>query len=202
MKRMAISAGHYPEEPGAEVSFEQEGQRVTFIEHALACQLIGELYPLLIREGYSVFETPRSTLTEKVQFVNSLPDIDLALEVHFNSGPPEAKGAETIYFSERGKSLARLIQSGLIHHLPFSDRGVKKDEEVFRGGEPLISYFLRETYPPAVLVEVCFLTNPDDRAFLFSDGAFPRIAAALRKGLDDYYLNVKLVEVSEWVRLS
>jgi|GEM_PF-3207118 len=202
MRRLAISAGHYLERPGAKVSFKQNGKRITLIEHELACQVIEELYLILVADGYSVFETPRTPLSEKVRFINSLPALDLALEVHFNAGPPGAEGTETIYFSEEGEKLAWAMMSGLMARLPFANRGAKKDETILRNGEPFISYFLRRTYPPAVLVEVCFLTNPGDRSFLLSRSAFYEIASALKQGIDEYYLTLEKDEVKEWTRLS
>ena len=87
-------------------------------------------------------------------------DADIFISIHCNAhASTEAHGTEVFYFpgSENGHALARCIQEELVKNCRTADRGVKSNDEWT---------VLTDTYCPAVLVEMAFLTNDRDRELL------------------------------------
>ena len=85
---------------------------------------------------------------------------DIYVCIHCNAfASPAAHGTETYYYpgSDNGRALARCIQSELVKNCRTADRGVKSNDEWT---------VLTDTYCPAVLVEMAFLTNDRDRELL------------------------------------
>lgn len=86
---------------------------------------------------------------------------DLMVSIHMNSGPVIGNGTETLYAvhsndaSAKMTSLqaAQIMQSYLPQALNMTNRGAKLDQAIL---------ILNSTKIPAILVEVCFLTNPGD----------------------------------------
>ncbi len=86
---------------------------------------------------------------------------DLMVSIHMNSGPVLGNGTETLYAvhsndaSAKMTSLqaAQIMQSYLPRALNMTNRGAKLDQAIL---------ILNSTKIPAILVEVCFLTNPGD----------------------------------------
>lgn len=82
---------------------------------------------------------------------------DIFLCIHCNAAEStEAHGTETWYYetSERGRNLARCIQNALVANCGTTDRGVKSNDDWT---------VLQGTTCPAVLVELAFITNEEER---------------------------------------
>ena len=107
---------------------------------------------------------------------------DLFVSVHCNSfSNPLAHGAETWYTegSVAGKTLAQAIQDNLIAYLGLANRGVKSTAQ-----ERL--YVLLNTAMPAVLVEIAFISNPEEEALLASGAWQQQAANAIAAGISQY----------------
>lgn len=78
-------------------------------------------------------------------------DYDLVMELHLNSGPEGANGAEVLYKSMAGKKYAEGIQREL--RKVFRDRGTKQRSDL---------YMLNQTTPPAIIVETFFCGNKNE----------------------------------------
>lgn len=177
--RCFISAGHQerpftkPDDPGTEVDGIREDELAWAIadELALALRLV---QPQLV---------PQTTLAERVAWVNvwSRPG-DVCLEVHLNSGPPAAYGCETFHApgSQTGRQFAAELHASLVK-LGRSPRGVKPDTASARKRLA----WLRNTRPWAALVEVAFLTNDLERAWLL-DGGVEAAGHALAAAVDNW----------------
>lgn len=164
MKRIAISAGHYPEKAGA--------RHDDLVEHDLAVEWVDKLLDIfdecydfdICEPEFEFIPVPTGTLRDKVAFINR-SDIDYAIEIHFNSAGVKASGCETLYMpgSARGKYLAETIQELIVEALGIRDRGVKEGlywRSRERTNTPL--YFLRRTNCPAVIIEPEFLQSYDE----------------------------------------
>lgn len=97
-----------------------------------------------------------------------------------NSGIPELDYilndlAQTQFLKE-SQEAAIYIQESLIHKCDVYDRGVKQAN----------FYVLRLNYMPAVLVEVAFLTNPNDRKKLRNENFLRQAADAIAEGIKQY----------------
>lgn len=93
----------------------------------------------------------------------------------------EANGTETwaCAGSYRGSMLASCIQSQIVDALDTTNRGVKIATPGVNG-----LYVLTNTDMPAVLVELAFITNPDDEDILAN--AQDALARAVARGVTDY----------------
>ena len=156
---IAISAGHYPNAPGAC----WEG----ICEHEIAREWVR----MICASYRDVFlEVPVGHLRGKVDFINR-NDCQMAVEVHFNSASGHGNGFETLYCpgSTQGKQCAEIINESLIGIFS-PNRGVK--EGWYRMDRPGVNdypgdvdgdekpdYFLRMTKCPAVIVEPEFIHN-------------------------------------------
>lgn len=105
---------------------------------------------------------------------------DLLISIHVNS-IPQAKwrGAQTFYASANveGKRLAETIQQELREGLGNTDRVVKTEDQF---------YLLKTSDVPAALVEVGFLSNPEEAALLGSDLYQRKVAEAIYRGIARY----------------
>ena len=72
-----------------------------------------------------------------------------------------ASGTEVLYYhrSEVGKTIAEILQGGLVDFLGLPDRGIKPKTSEDRGG-----YLLRYTNAPCVIAEPFFIDNDQDLA--------------------------------------
>lgn len=106
-------------------------------------------------------------------------DADLFVSVHANANSnPRRRGVECFYApkSAEGKILALSIQERLRPVAP-----IEQD------AEPAAFFVLRRNKVPAVLVEVGFITNPEERALLQSSEYQRKIAEGIVSGINLYY---------------
>ena len=149
-----LSAGHYPQKPGAGFG--------NFFEHDEAVKWIEQIMTFLDPEVATV--VPTGTLRDKVAFINNRMNgvYSCAVEIHFNSaknsdGEHIGKGCETLYYpgSESGLKLARLLNQAMASVIE-RDRGVKEGWYRMdkRNGA---DFFLERTKCPAVILEPDFI---------------------------------------------
>ena len=107
-------------------------------------------------------------------------DADIFISIHCNAhASSEANGTEVYYYpgSENGHALARCIQAELVKNCRTADRGVKTNDEWT---------VLTDTYCPAVLVELAFLTNDKDREMLTDRFLQRQFAVGIVNGIEKY----------------
>lgn len=103
----------------------------------------------------------------------------LLVSIHANSFPsPRWSGAQTFYQQGEAESrrLAQAIQAQLVRRLPPNRRQAR----------PADYRILRESEMPAVIVEVGFLSNPEEEAKLRDRAYQGRVAEAIFHGIMDY----------------
>lgn len=103
------------------------------------------------------------------------------VSIHHNSADnPRARGHEVFYsVTGRGKDLAQAISERLKANSPLPSRGIKTRE---LGGRDYY-YLIRQTDIPAVIVELGFLTNPEDARYLSSRAGQEDGARAVSQGI-------------------
>ena len=90
-------------------------------------------------------------------------NVDVALELHFNSAGPLATGYEFLHWfcSPKGLTLASKMGKAFAKAFPEQrDRGLKSINAADRGG-----LFLRKSHCPALICEPFFGSNAKDSAF-------------------------------------
>lgn len=104
----------------------------------------------------------------------------LALTIHMNS-VPSAKwsGAQTFYYpsNTEGGRLATLVQAEIRESVGNTNRVALTKDNV---------YLLKALKMPTALVEVGFLSNPDESRLLAGEGYQTKVAAALYRGILRY----------------
>ncbi len=107
---------------------------------------------------------------------------DLFVSIHNNAGGnTEARGTETYYSSANpenaeSRALAEAVQAELLRQLGSNDRKVK--DAAF--------YVIKNTVMPAILVELGFLTNPEEEKLLGSPDFQKKAARAIYEGILTY----------------
>jgi len=116
-------------------------------------------------------EVPLAKRTELANSINA----DYFISIHANAATsPTAHGTETYYYygSEEGRKLAEAVQAELVAATGLADRGIK--ESGF--------YVLRATAMPAILVELAFLSNPEEERLLATSAFQEKCARAIWEG--------------------
>lgn len=108
---------------------------------------------------------------------------DSFLSIHANALNGSANGTETFYYAAnntnttQSRALATYVQERMLEAWGLKDRGVKKGNLAV----------LRENTVPAALVEVGFIDNRTDNAYIASATRREQIAKAIFLGTLDYY---------------
>ena len=161
--RVAISAGHCPEAPGAVGSLWPGGGPVCS-EYQLAQYIVDEAFPYpsqAPRDGYEyrVFRRgPDNSVRELCQWINAWR-ATLAIELHFNAFDETTAGCEVLAWatSTTSTDLARIAADDLSGYLGNPNRGVNL---VYLGNRG--ATYLSSTQCPALILEPAFLDNPRD----------------------------------------
>ncbi len=109
---------------------------------------------------------------------------DAFVSIHCNSAVVEtdptgtARGTEVWFTREDSQTLAMLIQEEMVGTLGTHNRGIKYTTELA---------VVNHSCCPAVLVEVGFLSDADDRALLTDPASQDRAAQAIVRGLARYF---------------
>ena len=184
MIRIFIDQGHNPQNPNA--GAEANGVREQDINYAVG----KELEALLLANGNFEVQVSRptpetqlgsnqatgstSSLRARVQAANQW-GADYFISLHCNANPnPEANGSEAYVYQRQGEAypLAEQILVGMTAAKGLRNRGVMINPAL---------YVLRHTAMPAVLVEMGFITNPEEaqllesRPDLFAEGIYQGI---------------------------
>lgn len=120
----------------------------------------------------------RRDLNARLEMIEE-SDADLFVSIHANASPKsQRRGIECYYSaqSEHGKMLALAIQSQLSTIALVSQNAKSAD------------YFvLRRNKIPAILIEVGYITNPEERVTLQSPAYQRKLAEVISCGIENYY---------------
>ena len=192
-KIVYLDAGHGGYDPGASY--------FGISEKGLTLAIQSRVKAKLESEGYQVVTTRTSDtyvdLTDRSRAVNA-SESDIFVSIHINaSGSSAAQGIETYYYQPYAEypsrinatyhanptrlsmsdTLANAIQSSLINATGAQNQGVKRQTFAV----------LRETTAPAVLLELGFLSNPQEAARLNTAAYQETLANAIVAGIKSYY---------------
>ena len=192
-KVVYLDAGHGGYDPGASY--------FGISEKSLTLAIQSRVKAKLESEGYQVVTTRTSDtyvdLTDRSRAANA-SESDIFVSIHINaSGSSAAQGIETYYYQPYAEypsrinatyhanptrlsmsdTLANAIQSSLINATGAQNQGVKRQTFAV----------LRETTAPAVLLELGFLSNPQEAARLSTSAYQETLANAIVAGIKSYY---------------
>lgn len=130
------------------------------------------------QEIEDLMDRKRQDLRRRVELANS-KQADVYISIHANYFPiTSLSGAQTFYYdkSEQDRLLAELIQKSLVEMLGPNHRQAKVGNY----------QVLRDTEMPSALVEVGFLSNPDEEALLYDTVYQEKVAFAMFTGIINY----------------
>ncbi|CAH1229549.1 Germination-specific N-acetylmuramoyl-L-alanine amidase [Paenibacillus allorhizoplanae] len=200
-KTIALDAGHGGPDGGAE---SKDG----IIEKDINLAITLRLRDYLQQAGAIVVLT-RETDTDlaesgtkgyskrKTQDLHNRADLiqnnnaDMFLSIHLNSIPSDKwRGAQTFYYLNNpdNPNLAALIQSELRRNLENTDRVAKLADKTV--------YLLKTLKIPSALVEVGFLSNPEEAKLLADENYQKILAASVYQGILRYYAGEKVGSAS------
>lgn len=104
---------------------------------------------------------------------------DLFVSIHLNSGSAKAVGTETycLQLGGNGEKAAKLVQANLVQSIELPDRGLKTARY----------YVLRKTDMPAILTEVCFISNPEEEAMVKQSEFITKAVCGIANGIASYF---------------
>ncbi|KKI90698.1 N-acetylmuramoyl-L-alanine amidase [Bacillus sp. SA1-12] len=133
-------------------------------------------------KGYS--RRKAEDLKKRVKIINH-SDADLFLSIHLNAIPSARwSGAQTFYHGKfiENEHVAKFIQDELRRNLENTERLAKPIDGI---------YLLKKAEKPGALVEVGFLSNPEEEKLLATDKYQEKIAASIYTGILRYFSNEK-----------
>jgi len=136
---------------------------------------------ILRSDGFKVYmtrdEDKTLSLQERVDFAEeNNPDIFVSIHVNSSEGTT-ATGLETHYYHDYSIGLAKVVHEALVKHVNSKDRGLFKSK----------FYVINHTTMPAILVEIGFLSNEEERQDMISEKRKQATAKAIAEGIKNYY---------------
>ena len=163
---VVIDSGHGGSDPGAQYG--------GLNEKDLNLKIALKVNEILKSKGINTYMTRDDDtfipLQNRADIANNL-NAALFLSIHNNAYNSSEYGTEVLYYpGATGRSFARIVQDTLINALGTNDRGIIERPNLV---------VLNATKMPAVIAEIAYLTNTDDRAKLMDDSFLQKTAEAL-----------------------
>ena len=166
------------------------------MEKSVTLNVALELEKLLQAEGANVIMTrstdktvsPKGAEASDIEELQVRCDVandvkaDIFISIHADSfTKPEAKGTTAYYYSQssdgKGQKLAESIRSALCEQIKTPSRGTK----------PCNFYVVRHCDMPATLIELAFISNPEEEQILNSAEGVLKAAQGILDGIEDYF---------------
>lgn len=173
VKHVVIDAGHGGTDYGA--------IRNGINEKDITLDVSKRVETLLKKQGYKVTMTRTNdifvSLADRVDMSeNAAPDIFVSIHVN-SSTKPEITGIETHYYHQESLALAQTVHASIASAIKSNNRGLFKSK----------FYVINHTTSPAILVEIGFISNDNERAQLVSDKRKQDTANAIVEGIKNYF---------------
>ena len=187
-RRIAIDPGHGGSDSGA---IGPTG----IMEKSVTMRVSRELKRLLEVEGATVIltRTGDTEVSEKGASATSVEELqarcdvankakaDIFLSIHADAFTNrEVKGTTAYYYAQgtkQSKLLADSVRTALIDAIGTVDRGTQSCN----------FYVVKHTDMPAILVEISFISNPDEEKMMNSETGIKKIAQGIADGIADYF---------------
>lgn len=183
-KVIAIDPGHGGTDPGAVGLNGTQEKTVTLA-------VAQRLQALLERAGAKVIMTrqtdrdvygPNSSATDELGArVVAAGKADIFISIHANSFTDRSvSGTATYYYSKSlyDAMLAQNLQAGLIKAGNLTNRGISSAN----------FYVIKRSTMPAALIELAFISNPNEEALLKAPDFQQRMAQGIYQGIDNFFV--------------
>ncbi|WP_099221495.1 N-acetylmuramoyl-L-alanine amidase [Listeria costaricensis] len=175
---IVLDPGHGGNDPGA------EGTNGT-LEKKATLKMANVVADKLRQSGAKVILTRDSdeyvSLSDRTKIAEKY-NADVFISLHFDSledKDSSVSGQTTYYYSKNDKGLAKDVNEGLEKDVDITNRGYQVGDY----------YVLRENDQPALLLELGYLSSPEDEARINSSSYRNQVAQGIYDGLADYFAN-------------
>ncbi len=174
-KVIVIDAGHGGNDTGA--------MRGDILEKDITLAIALKVRNELLDRGLRNIILTRSydktlSLQDRVDISNN-HHADIFVSIHINASvKSEINGIETHYYTEKGFEVARRMHKELMERINCEDRGLFKSK----------FYVINHTEAPAVLLELGFISNENERNLLISKERQKDSAEAIADGIINYLM--------------
>jgi N-acetylmuramoyl-L-alanine amidase len=176
-----LCAGHCKSSPGC------SNKKLGLIEYQETAKIVQLLDTALTAKNGtpppSIIVVPSLPLAEKIKYINDIgTSADIAIDIHFNASYTKyARGVEVYHYpnSTQGFKLAQALLTSFEVSTPLAIRG-NFPNSMFA--------FLRKTKPAAVLVELLYLDDELDSAYLQQPRAHAHLGGLIFKGIVAYLM--------------
>ncbi len=171
--KVVLDAGH----GGSDYGAIREGIN----EKDITLDVTQRVESILRSKGYKVALTRKNdvyvSLEDRVDF-SEKEEPEIFVSIHVNSAvSTDPSGIETHYYHEYSKELAEVVHKHLVKEIPNTkNRGLFKSK----------FYVINHTTVPAILVEMGFLSNENERNELLTDNRKQKTAKAIAEGIIEY----------------
>ena len=168
--KVVIDPGHGGYDTGASYGgFEEKDVNLVIAE---------KLKKSLEDVGITVFLTRDNdnflSLAERVEITNSIkPDVFISIHGNALITSRVIRGVETYYWTSQSYKLAYFVHKNILSHINIPDHYIRRAQ----------FYVIRHTSVPAVLAELGFLSNRDDRKLLTTSTTQDEYAKALTEAI-------------------
>ncbi|GAB2550479.1 N-acetylmuramoyl-L-alanine amidase family protein [Gracilibacillus alcaliphilus] len=176
--KVVIDPGHGGEDPGAIGASGYEKDFTLSLAKKISILLQDEpkLEVHMTREE-DVFLSAETR--ERTNYANNI-DADVFISLHANTfTDPSVSGTESFYYHKNSKRLANIIHRHVSETTGFRNRGVKKEN----------FFVLKDTTMPAVLLEIGYITNPEDEQKMLTDDFQQSVAESIKSGIKEFLID-------------
>lgn len=175
IRKVVIDPGHGGSDVGA--------MRGNIYEKDINIEVSKKLAKYLKNAGVDVIftrTTDESLSLKDRTVITNKEKPDVFVSVHVNASTNNnIKGIETHWYTPQSKELANIVQDRLIKTVPCVNRGVFNS----------MFYVIHHTEVPAVLVEIGFISNDNERNELLLNGRQEATAKAIAEGIIKFIEN-------------
>lgn len=176
-KKVVIDAGHGGTDCGA--------IRDDVNEKDITLDVSKQVRDMLVKKGYIVQMTRDTdeyvSLQDRVSISENF-NTDIFVSIHVNSSTgTEANGIETHYYNQNSLFLAQTVHAALASEINAKNRGLFKSK----------FYVINHTTSPAILIEIGFLSNTEERLQLMSADRRKKTAKAIVEGVENYFKQLR-----------
>ncbi|WJH34148.1 N-acetylmuramoyl-L-alanine amidase [Paenibacillus sp. CC-CFT747] len=171
--KVVLDAGHGDQDPGA-ISISGKQEKDFNLTMVLKVKKILDQNPN-IQVYLTRSDDTFVTLDGRCEFANNL-GANVFVSIHGNKWVPSTSGSETYYWRPESLSLANIMHKNLVAAAGLPDRQVRQND--FR----VVKY----TNMPAVLLEVGYLSSPNDEPQMFNAAFQDRVAGGIANGIKQY----------------
>lgn len=175
--KVVIDAGHGGSDCGA--------LRGDINEKDITLDIAKKVENMLKKQGYHVVMTRSDdtfvSLQDRVT-ISEDAKTDIFVSIHVNSSvKPEITGIETHYYRQESLPLAQTVHASLASTIKSNNRGLFKSK----------FYVINHTTAPAILCEIGFISNDNERKELVSEKRKNDTAKAIVEGINNYFKQAK-----------